>query len=62
MSFLNVSLPVSPSIRWDEWDEVLWTPEQRHLRQEGVPSKVLATLSTLLTLIALFGIVAIRDT
>ena len=45
---------------WDDWDESLWTPEQRQLLMElgAVPRRVHISLGILLTLVVLFGIIA----
>ena len=45
---------------WDDWDESLWTPDQRKLLMEqgAVPRRVHIFLGILLALVALFGIIA----
>lgn len=44
---------------WDEWDETLWTPEQRQLIEQGtVPRQVYVALGILLSLVVIFGLVA----
>ena len=45
---------------WDNWDESLWTPEQRKLLMEqcAVPRSVHISLGIILALVALFGIIA----
>lgn len=46
-------------IEWDDWDQSLWSPEQRLLLEQGViPREVHISLGILLTLIVLFGVAA----
>lgn len=46
-------------IEWDDWDQSLWTPEQRHLLEQGaIPRHVHISLGVLLTLVVLFGVIA----
>ena len=42
-----------------EWDDLLWTPEQRRLLQQGaLPQEVQISLGVLLALFVVFGIFA----
>ncbi|XP_057381617.2 melanopsin-like [Daphnia carinata] len=44
---------------WDEWDESLWTAKQRQwLEQGAVPREVYVTLSVILSLVVVFGLIA----
>ena len=44
---------------WDDWDEDLWTPEQRQLLEQGAaPRHVYIILGVLLSLVVVFGLVA----
>lgn len=44
---------------WDEWDESLWTPRQRQWLEQGVvPREVYVTLSVILSLVVVFGLIA----
>ncbi|KAI9552860.1 arthropsin4 [Daphnia sinensis] len=46
-------------IDWDNWDLLLWTPEQRALLEQGViPREVHVAFGVLLTLIVIFGFTA----
>lgn len=46
-------------VQWDDWDQSLWTAEQRQLLERGgIPPEVHITLGVLLTLIVLFGVAA----
>ena len=46
-------------IDWDDWDQSLWTDEQRQLLERGaIPPEVHITLGVFLTLIVLFGVAA----
>ena len=46
-------------IEWDDWDESLWTPEQKQMLEQGViPYSVHVLLGILLILIVLFGVIA----
>jgi r-opsin len=46
-------------IEWDDWDQSLWTAEQRQLLQRGaIPPEVHITLGVFLALIVLFGVAA----
>ena len=47
------------AIEWDNWDELLWTPEQRRLLEQGdLPSQVQFLLGVLLSLVVFFGFIA----
>lgn len=49
----------STRIEWDDWDQSVWTPEQRLLLEQGaIPRQVHVSLGILLTLVVLFGIAA----
>lgn len=57
----NRSDPETPvsAVDWDEWDDSLWTAEQRQWLEEGsVPREVYVTMSIVLTLIVVFGLIA----
>ena len=45
---------------WDDWDEFIWTPEQRKLLMEqgAMLRRVHFSLGILLALVVLFGIIA----
>lgn len=46
-------------VQWDDWDQSLWTAEQRQLLERGaIPPEVHITLGVFLTLIVLFGVAA----
>lgn len=56
---LNGTTVPSTWIEWDDWDQSLWSPEQRLLLEQGaIPREVHISLGVLLTLIVLFGIIA----
>ena len=53
----NNETPVA--IEWDNWDELLWTPEQRRLLEQGdLPRQVQFLLGVLLSLVVFFGLIA----
>jgi hypothetical protein len=57
----NRSDPETPvsAVDWDEWDDSLWKAEQRQWLEEGsVPREVYVTMSIVLTLIVVFGLIA----
>ena len=46
-------------IEWDDWDESLWSPEQRQLLEQGtIPRELHFSLGAFLTLIVVFGIIS----
>lgn len=57
---LNVNDVINgTSIDWDNWDLLLWTPEQRTLLEQGViPREVHVAFGVLLSLIVIFGFAA----
>lgn len=56
---LNGTNAPSTWIEWDDWDQSLWSPEQRLLLEQGaIPREVHISLGILLTLIVLFGVIA----
>ena len=56
----NISSSTSIStVDWDEWDESLWTDEQRQwLETASVPREVYVTMSVVLSLVVFFGLIA----
>jgi hypothetical protein len=51
--------PAASALDWDEWDESLWTAEQRQWLERGsVPREVYVTMSVALTLVVVFGLMA----
>ncbi|KAI9552890.1 arthropsin3 [Daphnia sinensis] len=58
----NASSSIYSSISigdWDEWDETLWTAKQRQWLEQGVvPREVYVTLSVVLSLVVVFGLIA----
>ena len=56
----NISSSISIStVDWDEWDESLWTDEQRQwLETASVPREVYVTMSVVLSLVVFFGLIA----
>ena len=45
-------------IEWDEWDDLLWTPEQRHQLQQGaILRQVRISLGLILALVVFFGVI-----
>ena len=45
------------NIEWNEWDDLLWTPEQRHQLQQGanIFRQVQISLSLILVLVVFLG-------
>jgi r-opsin len=47
------------TVDWDDWDESLWTDEQRQWLETGsVPREVYVTMSVMLSLVVVFGLIA----
>jgi hypothetical protein len=60
-SSFSTSSPTSiiSTVDWDEWDESLWTDEQRQwIETASVPREVYVTMSVVLSLIVFFGLIA----
>ena len=54
----NVINETTMSIEWDEWDDLLWTPEQRQqLQQDAILRQVRISLGLILALVVFFGVI-----
>ena len=55
----NGSNETPVEIEWDNWDEFLWTSEQRRLLEQGdLPRQVQFSLGVLLALVVFFAFIA----